>query len=145
MNKKVLQRTAAALAVPVLCMGSVAAWAAEEPEVQNVESEESVMRFAHIVYVCCDLRASGHILTCSGCTETDPDYKASVYVELQQYSDGSWTTIKDWYQREWENAYIEERYAVLSGRFRVKCSHYSLDGNDTPLEEAITYSPEVII
>ena len=141
MKKKTMVKLATTLAVSTAMLCSVPALAAPQTSITLEPGEEYSARLTSIIKASCGLSANGSRLTCLATTDVRSGYGSSVYIELQKYSGGSWSTIKDWYNSSsGTNAYLNESYYVTSGTYRIKTSHYSLDGYGNALEEVIKYS-----
>ena len=69
--------------------------------------------------------------------------KVEVFVYLQQYKNGAWTNIGDWYQY-FNNYYggFSPQKSVSSGySYRIKASYYANSGSSW--ENIISYSPSL--
>lgn len=118
---------------------------ASQAAVQDVSTQliqgDMAPRFTYIVsaYTSLVLNSGGR-LTCMGDTQVWPGNDAAITVELQQYKNGRWSTIKSWYYSDSEYASSFTDWYVASGySYRLMNTHQALlSGNVT--ETCISYS-----
>ena len=137
-NSKVKKLIAAALCL-VMCMGlfTVSSFAAVKPEGEIVTPQNIAIAATDNLL---ELGALGK-LTCFAATEVQDGYDAKVTVELQQYTNGTWTTIKTWSNYEDAYAAVEKDHYVASGYYyRLKITHQAYTYSGTLVETIYKYS-----
>lgn len=70
-------------------------------------------------------------LKCVGGTIVRDGYRAGTIVELQQYQNGSWTTIKTWSGIGNSEMRLEEYWYVAGGSYQLKITHVAYSGNSS--------------
>lgn len=141
MKKQIKKIITISMAV-VLCMSTGVFAAESKPSMQFVHDNEVSPKYTAILDLSnyLSLESSDGKLYCQGDTHVYWGYKAGVTVELQQY-DGSWNTIKTWYNAENSRfAVVSEYYYVVNGTYRLKVTHEAYNSNGTVAETEITYS-----
>ena len=78
-------------------------------------------------------------LKCTGGTTVLDGYTAGTIMELQQYQNGGWTTIKTWSGMGNSEMRLGETWYVVSGSYQVKVTHIAFLGNSS-VETYISYS-----
>lgn len=145
MKRKNIYAILAALAVS---MGGMSALAAEpaEPAQGAASQQENIMPcFTAIADGWNGLLNEGSgKLRCTGGTSVRDGYTAGVIVELQEYQNGGWSTIKTWSGMGNSSLQIEESWYVVSGSYQVKVTHIAMRGNSSA-ETYTTYSRTVFV
>ena len=80
-------------------------------------------------------------LNCYGYTDVYSGYTSKVVVELQQYTNGSWTPIKTWTDNPGSKySTVDANYYVTSGIYRVKTSHYAYNSSGVQVDYFSDYT-----
>ncbi len=91
-----------------------------------------------------ELGTSGKLL-CYGETLVQDGYTAGVTMELQQYSNSKWTTIKTWSSTAVDFAYLDETHYAASGySYRLKLTYKAYSSSLTLVESIVSYSNTII-
>ena len=146
MKKQIKKIVTISLAV-ILCMSTSIFAAERKPFLQVVNGNEVSPNYIAILDLSnyLSLESSDGKLYCQGDTHVYWGYTAGVTVELQQY-DGSWNTIKTWYNAENSRfAVVSEYYYVTNGTYRLKVTHEAYNSNGTIADSETTYSDIVTV
>ncbi len=145
MNRKLLTIIGVILIVSCSCL-NVNAQTIFEPNTvcttYEIRQEEVIPYFIAITKATNNLTLnSGGRLTCYADTRTKYGYGSGVTIELQQYTNGSWKTIKTWTSSSDSNASTIEKdwYVVKGYNYQLKTTHAALDNGDV-IETFIKYS-----
>ncbi len=123
-----------------LCVGITNGFAVSP----NVEPDTNISpKFIAIVSCINNLTLNpGGLLTCEGETLVNSAYKAGLTMELQQYINGDWETIKTWSGSAPQIIYLGYNWYVVKGTYRLQLTHTAIDGS-TVIESVVKYSRTV--
>lgn len=146
MKKEKVKRAAVIMLAGALSMQTAVFAGGNNEQSVNEADLAAVMnvmpRFVAITSYENDLILNSGTLNCYGLTKVSSGYKAKIMVELQKYTT-SWNTIKTWtVTGTGATASVDEDYAVTSGKYRLKITHYAMSGS-TAVEDYTSYSIEV--
>lgn len=82
-------------------------------------------------------------LTCKGHSEVLNWYIAGITMELQEYKNNEWTTIKIWSETDTDYVELNTSYFVVKGTYRLKLTHKAYDKNMKQVESFIKYSKTI--
>lgn len=82
-------------------------------------------------------------LTCKGHTEVSYGYLAGITMELQEFKNKEWTTIKTWSETDADYVALNTSYFVVKGTYRLKLTHKAYDSNMKQIESFIKYSKTI--
>ena|SRR5665647_391993 len=145
MNKKLLTVVGATVIASSLCLGANAETGLitnNVPASYEIYQEEVIPYFIAITTAFNDLTLnSGGRLTCYADTRTQYGYGSGVTIELQQYINGNWQTIKTWASTSDTNAStIEQDWYVAKGyNYQLKTTHTALSEGNV-IETFLKYS-----
>jgi len=112
--------------------------------VEPCMEEQSVLRYSHIDVINAGLSITGGTVKTTGSVSSSAGNTASVTTELQQYKNGSWTTIKTWSGSNIGVISAGGSYAVAKGySYRVYVTGKVLDSSGKTLETATNTSKTV--
>ena len=83
-------------------------------------------------------------LTCMGKTHVLYGYSAGITMELQEYKNKDWTTIKTWTGIDADCVELTTSYYVAKGTYRLKLTHKAYDSNMKQIESFVNYSNTII-
>lgn len=87
---------------------------------------------------------SGGVVNCHAQTTVASGHRAGLLVELQQYKDNNWTTIKSWSKSASNSVTIDEDYSVSKGyKYQLRVTHSSYNSSGKLLEATVQYSNTV--
>lgn len=148
MKAKNIFAVLAAVAVSVGGMSAFAFAEAEPPKTVQVQQygDEGIMPcFTAIADGWNGLSNEGNgKLKCTGGTTVRDGYTAGTIMELQQYQNGGWTTIKTWSGMGNSEMRLGENWYVVSGSYQLKVTHIAFLGNSS-VETYTTYSKTVFV
>lgn len=111
--------------------------------VAATETENTISpRFTYIDRVSTGLAiSSSGIASCTATGITFTASSAKLVCRLQQYKNGTWTTIKSWTDTGTPSTSIANSYAVYSGyKYRTYTSFYVYNSSGSLLESTACYS-----
>jgi len=145
MNKKLLKAIGATVITSCLCFGVGAGAKLEAIDMApgyEICQEEVMPFFIAITRATNKLSLnSGGCLTCYADTCTQYGYGSGVTIELQQYTNDGWRTIKTWTSSSNSNASILEKdwYVAKGYSYQLKTTHTALS-NGNVIESFTKYS-----
>lgn len=145
MNKKLLTMIGATVIASSLCSGVNAETSLKTnsiPAGYEIQQQEATPYFIAITGASNELTLnSGGRLTCYADTRTQYGYGSGVTIELQQYTNDGWQTIKTWTSSSDSNlSAIDEDWYVAKGySYQLKTTHMALS-NGNVIENFVKYS-----
>lgn len=82
-------------------------------------------------------------LTCQGETQVLDGYLACITMELQEYKNNEWTTIKTWSETDTDYVALNISYFTVKGTYRLRLTHKAYDSNMKQVESFIKYSETI--
>lgn len=82
-------------------------------------------------------------ITCQGETQVLDGYLAGIMMELQEYKNKVWTTIKTWSETDTDYVALNISCFAVKGTYRLKLTHKAYDSNMKPVESFVKYSKTI--
>jgi hypothetical protein len=82
-------------------------------------------------------------LTCVGNTYVLDGYIAGITMELQEYKNQEWTTIKTWSGTDADYIGLSTSYFVVKGTYRLKLTHIAYNSSMKQVESFVKYSKTI--
>lgn len=130
----------------MLVIGATASAAAPSTgdSANNVGGSNSVQNIAIATMYNNLTKSSSTTLICEGSTTVRSGYYAEVVVELQQYKNSEWNTIKTWSDTDSDFASVYKTCSVSSGySYRLRLTHTAYDSNWKYIESFVKFSRTV--
>ncbi|MDD4145949.1 MAG: hypothetical protein PHS83_02450 [Clostridia bacterium] len=120
------------LVLVLLVLSATPLWAAEEITIAPQASSVFMAYGSGIA-------KNGSSITCTAFSDLVDYYSQSITMRLQKYENGSWTTLKSWYDSAYDVTLdVMGGYPLSSGLYRVESTHTA--GGETRTSYSRNYS-----